>query len=139
MNKRNIKRLIKRIQVTEHYDQYMLGIDTNGNHFTSMEPLKECQTPCCLAGHAAFLALEDTQAEGRVDRAVNLMEGSVWRAATDFLELTGHQAKELFQATPLRRRTTTKDQAIRTLKWLAKTGIVDWEGAQKWTKPTSHD
>ena len=62
MDKTNITRLIEQIEQTEHYDQGQFGIaNVHMEKGTNEDSIVNCQTPCCLAGHAAWLAWQDAR------------------------------------------------------------------------------
>lgn len=75
---------------------------------------KGCGTVCCIGGSAQLLAT------GRVDDSQDGEEEAIAWLGIDF-----DASRALFYPDDMRSRTKAK--AVRVLRHLAKTGIVDWD------------
>lgn len=110
----NIDNINKVIEIIRNEDNYF-----NMNAFTNSEAKKEqfpCRTPSCICGWANYL--NNTSFEST-------------SAARNFLDITEHQANDLFFADDENSfvddwEKITRAEAIKTLEVLRDSGKVDW-------------
>ena len=94
-----------------------------------------CGTPCCLAGHATWLARGKPEPEKVVEEQLDgrgnpLMDPQV--EGREWLEIDERMATEMFQPNPFegnamdRNHPPTTAEAVDMLAELIRTGRVDW-------------
>ena len=123
MNKENIEKTIALIEQSDTFEMIETSTITDCDG-------RSCETPACIAGHAAYLSNPDLK--GWESRPLDI--------AGSFLDLTRVQMDALFM--PVTRLAhyeaeegdegfVTKELAIACLKRFVKTGRISWSGARK--------
>lgn len=114
MNKRNINKLIKHLKT--NFTEVGFNMHSYGlSHDLSDTSGRNCETVCCLAGHAVLM------------NAVDPSSVVVKRYAQRFLGLTYKQAHDLFEPIiPYNWSSITPAVAIAVLENFKRTGVIDY-------------
>lgn len=90
-----------------------------------------CGTVACIGGHAVALAHADWSLDQLVE--ADDREEPLHREARDWLGLTQYEADVLFYGFPhgVQFSHVTPAMAVKTLRHLAATGVVDWNEANE--------